>query len=53
MKQRAAIDEWRADKSGRTIQGPEVAVFGFNGARITKDSFFASDLGSDQASWGG
>lgn len=49
----AAVIEWSADKNGRTIQGQELAVFGFKDARITEASFFASDISNDQAFWEG
>lgn len=47
----AAVIEWSADKNGKTIQGQEMAVFGFKGGSIAEASFFASDITNDQAFW--
>ena len=49
----AAVIEWSADKGGRTVRGQELAVFGFEGARIAEASFFAADISNDQAFWEG
>ncbi|GMN15027.1 nuclear transport factor 2 family protein [Altererythrobacter sp. MTPC7] len=47
----AAVVDWSADKNNRTIRGQELAVFSFKGARIVEASFYASDIGNDQAFW--
>lgn len=49
----AAVIAWSADRDGRTIQGQELAVFGFQDGRITEASFFAADIRNDEAFWEG
>ena len=47
----AAVIEWSARKTERIIRGEELAVFGFQNARIAEASFFASDIQNDEAFW--
>lgn len=47
----SAVIAWSANKGGKTINGKEMAVFGFKNGLIQEAYFFASNISNDEAFW--